>query len=480
MAVLNTLSPNDVFKYFEEISAVPRGSGNMKGIADYCMTFASKYSLKAVRDDADNVIIYKAATSGYENADPVILQGHLDIVCQKTAESDIDFLKDGLELYIDGDFIKAKGTTLGADNGIAVAMVLSILASENIPHPALEAVFTTDEEIGMIGATALDTSVLNGKKMINIDSEELNTVTISCAGGSDFKAYIPFERKTVNATEMVVTLKGLKGGHSGICINEGRINANILAGRFLNFAEKNTDFDLISVFGGDKGNAIPLCCEIRLCTENPAEFEAKAKDYLNTVKEEIAFREPDFQYEIKALEKGDYSCIEKEAKKKIIFSLLCAPNGVMEMSSEIEGLVETSLNLGILETKEHEIYMNFALRSNKKSALEALEERLVTFFEITSAEIETSGHYPPWEYNPHSKMQKIYTEVFCEQFGFEPKVEAIHAGLECGVFCDKISDFDCIAIGPQLYDVHTVNERLSISSTEKVYNLVIKILEKCK
>ncbi len=480
MSVLENLSPKEVFHYFEELSAIPRGSGNMKSVADYCMAFAEKHSLKAVRDSADNVIIYKNATAGYENCEPVILQGHLDIVCQKTAESDIDFLKDGLSLYVDGDFLKAKNTTLGADNGIAVAMVLSILANDNLSHPALEAVFTTDEEIGMLGALALDMSVLKSKKMINLDSEALDTVTVSCAGGSDFKAHLPFKRIETTANAVNITLKGLKGGHSGICINEGRVNANILAGRLLDFLNKYCNFDLISINGGDKTNAIPLCCEIKLCSNEADKLKSKAEEYLDLIKEEISFREPDFCYQIEISAEDKHLCIEKSTAENVIYSLLCAPNGVVEMSAEIENLVETSLNLGILETNENDVFMTFALRSNKKSALKFLEDKLFTFFSKLSAKIETGGHYPPWEYNSNSTLQTVYKEAFIEQFGCEPKVEAIHAGLECGVFADGIKDFDGIAIGPDIYDVHTVNERLSISSTEKVYNLIIKILEKCK
>lgn len=478
MYKLNGIEPKRVFEIFEEISAIPRGSGNMKGIADYCVAFAEKNNLKSIRDNADNVVIFKDASKGYENSEPIILQGHLDIVCQKTEESNIDFQKDGLQLFVDGDFLKAKGTTLGADNGIAVAMVMAILENDDILHPAIEAVFTTDEEIGMIGASKLDTSVLTAKKMINLDSEALDTVTVSCAGGSDFKAAIPFERKKVYGTSVKITLKGLKGGHSGICINEGRLNANVLAGRFLDFANKNTDFELISVNGGDKGNAIPLLCEVEVCTEKPEEFEDKAKEYLNELKLEIAAREPNFNFEIIANKEKVCSVICEEAKENIIYALLCCPDGVMQMSAEIDGLVETSLNLGILKTEENSVFFNSALRSNKKTALCALEEKLITFFKKLNFEIETAGHYPPWEYNANSVLREVYKETFTEQFGYEPKVEAIHAGLECGVFYDKIADFDCIAIGPQLYDVHTPDERLSISSTEKMYKLLIEILRK--
>ncbi len=480
MSILENLSPKEVFKYFEEMSAIPRGSGNMNGIADYCMAFAEKHSLKAVRDDANNVIIYKPATLGYENSDPVMLQGHLDMVCQKTAESDIDFLKDGLKLYIEGDFLKAKNTTLGADNGIAVAIVMSILADNTLSHPPIEAVFTTDEEIGMIGALHLDAKHLSGKKMINLDSEELGTVTVSCAGGSDFRASLRFSQNKVTATAVSITVKGLKGGHSGICIDKGRVNSNILAGRLLNFLNKNAEFELMSINGGDKANAIPLCTEIMLCCNNAEDLVQKAEEYLRVIKSEIAFREPDFCYEIEILSEGEYSHIETKIKNDLICALLCSPNGVMEMSAEIKGLVETSLNLGVLETRENEIYMVFALRSNKKSAMKFLEERLFAFFSRLNANIETGGHYPPWEFNSNSTLQTIYKEVFKEQFGKESKVEAIHAGLECGVFADKIEGFDCIAIGAEMYDIHTVNERLSISSTEALYKLVIGILEKCK
>ena len=479
MLVLESLSPREVFRYFEEISAVPRGSGNTKAIADYCMRFASEHGLKALKDNADNVVIFKPASSGCEDAEPVILQGHLDRVCQKTPDSDIDFLKDGPELFTDGDFIGAKNTTLGADNGIAVAMILSILSDESIKHPPIEAVFTSDEEVGMVGASAFDASVLKGKRMINIDSEELETVTVSCAGGSDFKAFIPLTRQKVRGTRIKVTLSGLKGGHSGICINEGRQNADMLAGRFLDFAAKNTCFNLISVRGGDKGNASPSCCEIELCCEDASDFIEKAYEYSEIIKKELSGREPDFCYSAEVLEEGEFNCADSKAQERIIYALLCAPGGVVEMSAEIEGLVETSLNLGILETRENEFFLSFALRSNKKSALKFLEEKLMTFFKLLNAKTEASGYYPPWEFNQNSEMRRIYVRTFTEQLGHEPKVEAIHAGLECGVFAGKISGFDGISIGPQLYDVHTVNERLSISSVEKIYNLVLSVLEKC-
>lgn len=476
----DTLEPKNVFKFFVELSAIPRGSGNMTAVSDYCMDFAKKHSLKAVKDSANNVIIFKNGTLGFENSEPVILQGHLDMVCQKTADSKIDFTKDGLTLYTEDDLLMAEGTTLGADNGIAVAMILAILESDDFAHPPIEAVFTTDEEIGLIGATKLDKSILSGKKMINLDSEKMDTVTVSCAGGSDFEAELPFERVAVSGTKVDITLKGLKGGHSGDKINSGRVNADILAGRVLNYLNNNCELELLSINGGDKGNAIPVSCEIELCTNNPQELKTKAEEYINIIKEEISAREPDFCAEITVSGEGEYMGLPEDIKNKIIFVLLCIPNGVIEMSAEIENLVETSLNIGILKTEDEKVIFHSALRSNKKTALLFLEERLKAFYNGISCNIKTFGHYPPWEFNQNSVLVELYKECYTAQFGKEPFVKAIHAGLECGVFADEIKDFDCISIGPDMSDIHTVNERLSISSTEKIYELLIDILGKCR
>ncbi len=474
-----------VFEYFYKISEIPRGSGNMTAIADYCMSFANANSLKAVRDGANNVVIYKNGTKGYENAEPVILQGHLDMVCQKTEDCDIDFLRDGLKLYVDGDFLKAEGTTLGADNGIAVAMILSILESDSIPHPPIEAVFTTDEEIGLIGASALDKGILSAKKMINLDSEDMDIITVSCAGGSDFEAAIPFKRVKAVGTKVNISISGLKGGHSGVMINCGRVNADILGARILNqlnilsIKDAENSFELISINGGDKGNAIPLKCQIELCAKNPEKLKSDAEKCIEIIKSEIFHREPQFEAKVTIGEQGDFYVIA-DIKDELIRTVLCIPNGVMEMSAEIEGLVETSLNLGILKTEEDRIVMASALRSNKKSALKFLEDKMIAYFGCMPCEIKTGGHYPPWEFNPNSKLVELYKEHFQKEFGFAPKVEAIHAGLECGIFADAIEGFDCISVGPKAYDIHTVNERLSISSTGDMYKLLLKILANCK
>ncbi len=477
---MTNLTPERVFYYFKQISDVPRGSGNCSGMARYCKNFAVNHNLKYVKDDADNVIIFKNGTPGYENSEPVILQGHTDMVCQKTEEATTDFINRGIELFIDGDFLKAKGTTLGADNGIAVAMILAILESDNIPHPPIEAVFTSDEEIGLIGAGELDMSILRAKKMINLDSEEDDTVTVSCAGGCHFLAKASVNYQEKNGTKITITFKGLKGGHSGVEINNNRVNADTLAGRFLNHVKKFCDFDIININGGDKDNAIPNKCVIELCVDDIDWFVKAAEEYLNVIKAEISDRENGFTFTFDKGEKASYKVLTDDMKEKLIFALTCVPNGVLEMSADIEGLVQTSLNLGILKIENDVLSLHFGLRSNKKTGLSFLIEKLTAFFNAINWKSETNGHYPPWEYNENSQLREIYKNAYKDYFGKEPKVEAIHAGLECGVFADAIDGIDCISIGPALYDVHTVNEKLSISSTENVYNVLLKILEKLK
>ena len=475
---MTNLNPERVFYYFKQISDIPRGSGNCKGMALYCRNFAINHNLKYVKDDANNVVIFKNGTKGYENSQPVILQGHTDMVCQKTDAATTDFINKGIELFVEGDFLKAKETTLGADNGIAVAMILAILESDDIPHPPIEAVFTSDEEIGLIGAGALDKSILSAKKMINLDSEEDDTVTVSCAGGCHFLAKTPVEYQEKNGTKITLTLKGLKGGHSGIEINNNRVNADILTGRFLNHIKNTSDFDIININGGDKDNAIPNKCIIELCVADVDLFIKNAEEYLNIIKAEISDREGDFVFTFDVGEKASYKVLSESIKNKLIFILTCVPNGVLEMSAGIKDLVQTSLNLGILKIENNALSCHFGLRSNKKSGLAFLVEKLTAFFDSVNFEISTNGHYPPWEYKEASQLREIYKDVYTEYFGKKPKIEAIHAGLECGVFADAIEEIDCISIGPALYDVHTVNEKLSISSTENVFNILLKILEK--
>lgn len=474
---LKGLSPERVFYYFEKICSIPHGSGNQEGISEFCEAFAKEHNLRYIRDDANNVVIFKDGKGGGEKSEPVILQGHLDMVCQKTADCDIDFDTMGLDIYVDGDLIKARGTTLGADNGIAVAMILALLERDDLSHPPIEAVFTTDEETGMNGALALDFSNLRGKRMINLDTENTEKMIVSCAGGSNFKMTLPISRTEKDGTKVTITLSGLKGGHSGVEIDKGRVNADILSGRVLKEASK-IGFSLVSVSGGDKDNAIPRASVIEAVVDNATDFEYGIKSALDIISKEISDREETFSFNVEIKERGTFSVMTDESRDAVVSTLLAVPNGIMDMSAVIEGLVETSLNLGVLKTEADSVVLSFALRSNKITALRHLEERLFAVATLSGAKVKTAGHYPPWEYKANSPMQRVYKDTCAELFGMEPTIAAIHAGLECGVFDSAIDGFDCISIGPEMWDIHTTEERLSILSTEKVYKILEKFLEK--
>jgi len=332
----------------------------------------------------------------------------------------------------------------------------------------------------MLGAKELDTSVLSAKRMINVDSEEPGVITVSCAGGSDITLKIPFDREKAVGERVVISLKGLKGGHSGIEIDSGRVNANILAGRVCTWLDRLHEFHIISITGGNRANAIANQCKIEIVTDDGEDFAKTAVEYLERLKEEISSKEEGFVAEVQIFEKDSYDCLPKVAQEKVIYALALAPNGVQEMSGEIENLVETSLNLGILDTRDDEVVMTFALRSSKKTALFSLSEKLMRLAEVLGCERKRSGYYPPWEYKKDSEMQKLCSSVFEEMFGYKPKIEAIHAGLECAIFSGAIDGLDCISIGPKVMDAHTIEEKLSISSTKEVYDLLIKILENCR
>lgn len=480
MSEIKDIKPCRVWHYFEEISAIPRGSGNMRKIADYCENFAKMHNFEYIRDESDNIIIFKNGSAGYEESEPVILQGHLDMVCQKTEESSHNFEKDGIKIYKDGDFVKADGTTLGADNGIAVAMALAILESKEYLHPPIEAVFTIDEEIGMLGAMALDMSVFKARRMINVDSEEEGVVTVSCAGGSDFKASLPVSFERTRGKRLTLSIRGLKGGHSGIEINSGRVNADVLMGRVLNAIAEKCGFDIISINGGDKSNAIANRCTAEICTDNTELFFEKAQKISEEIKQEISHREPCFGLEITKQDEGVFEVLKQSDKDKLLAALVIVPNGVLEMSTEISGLVETSLNLGIMRTEKERIVLGHSLRSNKRTAHLFLAERLKKLFGILGFEVEESGYYPPWEYKENSSLEKLFCNVYAEQTGKTPEIAAIHAGLECGVFASAIDGLECISVGPEMSGVHTVEEKLSISSTERLFNALTDTLKQMK
>ncbi len=471
--------PRAVFEKLEEICAIPHGSGDMQKISDFCVAFAKKNGLRYIQDEALNVVIYKEGTCHLKNAAPIILQGHLDMVCQKEEGSAVNFAKDGILPFIEGDFVRAKGTTLGADNGIAVAMIMAILEREDIAHPPIEAVFTTDEEIGMVGAGRLDMSVLSSKRMINLDAEEDDTLTVSCAGGCDVHLCLPISREKKEGTRVTLRVRGLLGGHSGVEIDKGRVNANVLLGRLLTHARKE-EADILSVNGGSKGNAIPGSGTASLLVRDWEAFSGFMKPYIEVVQNEIRDRETEVCITLEKEDEGSFLIMEKSGTDKFIHLLLAVPDGVIDWSRTIPGLVETSLNLGILETKEDGVHFHYALRSNKRTALSALKEKIAAIAGYVSVSYNTGGEYSPWEYRENSALRTLYAETYREMQGEALRIAAIHAGLECAVFAAAIDGLDCIAIGPTMTGVHTPDEALRISSVQKVYALLCETLKKCE
>lgn len=482
MRALENLKPENVFYYFEEIANIPHGSRNTKQISDYLVNFAKERNLEHYQDELNNVVIIKEASEGYENAEPVIIQGHMDMVCEKENGSTIDFEKDGLELYVDDGFVKAKDTTLGGDDGIAVAYALALLDSKELKHPRLEVVITVDEEIGMLGAVDIDLSMLKGHIMLNIDSDVEGEFLTSCAGGMSINSSIPVTRTAQTGLETIITLTGLDGGHSGAEIHKEHGNANILMGRILENIFNELPFGILDFNGGLKDNAIPRESTVTLLI--PEEAREDVTRIVNaTAKElaaELSVADPATRIDLSFGNVTEKNVLDYASVNKIILYLRTVPNGVINMSQVIPGLVETSLNLGILELKDNELSTLTSIRSSVATRKEDLKRRVMNIIEMLGGECEAEGEYPAWEYNDHSTLRPQVVKVYQELFGQEPKLTAIHAGLECGILSDKIPDLDCVSFGPTNYDIHTPKERLSISSTEKYWNFLVKFLEEAK
>lgn len=482
MRALENLKPENVFYYFEEIANIPHGSRNTKQISDYLVNFAKERNLEHYQDELNNVVIIKEASEGYESAEPVIIQGHMDMVCEKENGSTIDFEKDGLELYVDDGFVKAKDTTLGGDDGIAVAYALALLDSKELKHPRLEVVITVDEEIGMLGAVDIDLSMLKGHIMLNIDSDVEGEFLTSCAGGMSINSSIPVTRTSQTGLETIITLTGLDGGHSGAEIHKEHGNANILMGRILENIFNELPFGILDFNGGLKDNAIPRECTVTLLI--PEEAREDVTRIVNaTAKElaaELSVADPATRIDLSFGNVTEKNVLDYASVNKIILYLRTVPNGVINMSQVITGLVETSLNLGILELKDNELSSLTSIRSSVATRKDDLKKRVMNIIEMLGGECEAEGEYPAWEYNDHSTLRPQVVKVYQELFGEEPKLTAIHAGLECGILSDKIPNLDCVSFGPTNYDIHTPKERLSISSTEKYWNFLVKFLEEAK
>ncbi|SHJ61534.1 aminoacyl-histidine dipeptidase [Tepidibacter formicigenes] len=482
--ILANLKPQAVFKYFEEMSQIPRGSGNEKAISDYLVSFAKNHNLDVIQDEALNVIIKKPGTKGYENAPTVILQGHMDMVCEKNKETIHDFKKDSIKLRIEDDFIYATDTTLGADNGIAVAYALAILESNDIPHPPIEVLITTEEETGMGGAMALDGSNLSGKYLINLDSEEEGYLLVSCAGGVRTRQIlnIDWEEAKKDLSSYLITIKGLKGGHSGMDIIKQRGNSNKLMGRVLSELSNSFEYFIANINGGAKMNAIPRECETLILTDsqNFSKLKEKIEEFNNIFKNELKTSDPDVLVTVEKSENTYTKVFSKETMDKAIASLVLIPNGIQSMSMDIEGLVESSTNLGVVTTHDNEITFESAVRSSVKSLKYNILNEMNTIANVLGCKLIADSDYPEWEYRKDSKLREICQNVYKEKYQKEAKVIAIHAGLECGLLLEKIPNVDAISLGPDMFDVHTPNEHLSISSTQRTWEYLLDILKAIK
>lgn len=481
MGVLAGLEPLRVFHYFEEICQIPHGSGNTKAISDYLAAFAREHGLRYIQDETNNVVIFKEASKGYEDKPTVMLQGHMDMVCAKHPGVEHDFEKDGLHLAVDGDNINAQGTTLGGDDGIAVAYMLAILEADNIKHPALEAVITVDEEIGLLGAKALDASPLKSRWMINLDSEAEGVLTVGCAGGVRARLHLPVSYMEVTGTVCKVTVRGLLGGHSGAEIDKGRANANTMMGRVLYRLADCVEFTVEDIAGGQADNAIPKSCEATLVLTADQKEEASA--CLEKLQEEITeeFRscDPDIRIGLELGERQEKQAFSYETVEKLIFLLFTLPNGVQRMSPDIEGLVQTSLSLGIVETQEDSVRFVLSIRSSLESEKQLLADKIGYMIRFVGGTVDFAGGYPGWAYRPDSELRELMVKVYREMYGQEPVVEAIHAGLECGLISAKLPGLDCISLGPDMKDIHTPDETLNIPSVKRVWNYLLKVLESC-
>lgn len=472
--------PEKLFHFFEDISAIPRGSANEKAISDYLVAFAEERNLWYHRDALFNVIIKKPASAGAKEKPAVMLQGHTDMVCEKLAGVAHDFTTDPLDLIIKDGVLSANGTTLGGDNGAAVACMLAILDDDTLTHPALECVFTTQEEIGLNGAEALDKSLLSARTMINLDSEDEGVATVSCAGGLRFALTRPITRSKKEGMLLHLEATGLLGGHSGTDINKEHQNANLLMARMINHLFHNTDALLVDFNGGTKDNAISRETSATLFYSD--EVAAKNAENLALAlsadfSSEICPYEPAFQFLV-STENGTADVISAEDGKAFITAMCLAPNGVQFRNMNLDGFTVTSLNLGIAATDETSASLVFAPRSSVATLMSALKEKLCLLAETFGFEVSMHGEYPGWSFAEVSPIRDVFVQSYKELFHDDLKIEAIHAGLECGLFSDAIPGLDAIAVGPTIRGCHTPDEHLPLDSFERFYELLTDVLKK--
>lgn len=470
------LEPANVFGYFEDICAIPHGSHNTKQISDYLVDFAKKNDLKYIQDEFNNVILFGEGTCGMEDHESVILQGHMDMVCDKDPGVTLDMSTEGLDVTHDGTCVFAKGTTLGGDDGIAIAYALALLADKTIPHPPLEVIITVDEEIGLLGANAIDLSMLKGRTMINLDSEDEGIFTVSCAGGSHAIISLPVDRKPVYGPCIRLSVSGLQGGHSGAEIHKNRANANKVMGELMRRIQNLMPLCLTSLSGGSKDNAIPHTCQATLVAMG-IQLER-----INAITEELQaeirekYDEPEATIQAFDVDALGGNSLSTESTAKVIGLLCAAPNGVQAWSEDMEGLVQTSLNLGIVKLGDR-LNATFSVRSSVNAEKEELLNQLKTIASFYEASFTRGGEYPAWEFKKDSRLRDTMVQVYQEMFGKEPQVLAIHAGLECGLLGEKLPGLDCVSIGPQMHDIHTSREKLEIASTRRTWEFLLAVLK---
>ena len=473
---LQGLEPESVFRYFEEICAIPHGSRNTKAISDYLVSFAKAHGLRYRQDESNNVVIFAPGTCGLEDHESVILQGHMDMVCEKDAGCPLDMAVDGLDVTHDGCCIFAKGTTLGGDDGIAVAYALAILDDNTIAHPPLEVIITVDEEIGMLGAAAMDLADVKGRTMLNLDSEDEGIFTVSCAGGATCTVSLNAERKAVYGPCVRLSVEGLRGGHSGAEIHKNRVNANKVMGDFLGRIQKLMPLCLTSFSGGSKDNAIPRACQATVVAMGIG--LERINDIAAQLQQEVrkTYDEPEALVQAFDVDALGGNALTTAATADVISLLCAAPNGVQAYCPDMPELVQTSLNLGIAKLGDR-FTATFSVRSSVNAEKEGLITKLKELADFYNGTYSQSGTYPAWEFKKDSRLRDVMVPIYTRMFGKEPKVLAIHAGLECGLLGDKLPGLDCVSIGPQMHDIHTSREKLEIASTKRTWDFLLEVLK---
>lgn len=482
MSDVSKLAPQEVFRYFKEISDVPRSSSHNEKISAYLVNFAKEHELEYYQDESGNVIIWKDGTPGYENSDMVMIQGHMDIVAEKTEDSTHDFQNDPLELVIDGDFLTANKTTLGADDGAAIAMGLALLDSTDIPHPPLEFIATVDEEIGMLGAYALDGSKIRSRKVINIDSEEEGIITVGCAGAVDIFTSFPADKKLVNGVKYKYVVDGLLAGHSGLDIHQERANAGQIVARLFLDAREKAELNIVSINGGRATNVIlgKVEGEVIVATSDVKAFEEIIATSTEEIKAEYRTSDPGITVSIEDVGEASEEAVDTVCQDNFFKFLVACPTGVEHYSVELKGLVETSHSIGVVKLEDGRLITKSMSRSSVNSRNRLLARKIGIIAEALGAEVEHGSSYGAWEFNNKSDLLDVCINAYKEQYGEEPVVSAMHAGIECGIWAEKVGKVDAVSIGPDMTGVHSVNEELSIPSTERTWQYLKLILSHCK